>query len=208
MNSAKDFNKKSAELRNRMRAERWRLIDMTNEEIRGGLLWIRQEWEDTQYETNHFRRQMSALEREGSSLNEIDPDGVEIYYASRCYIEALRAWQSTIRYAHDTNRTIYFVQSEGGVIKIGTSKKLSDRPATLEKKHKTRLEILGLRAGTVGAELSIHEKFSDEAIGGEWFNPSPRLLSFIETHTKKPELKHTGRHTGVRKGDASGQAGE
>lgn len=80
---------------------------------------------------------------------------------------------------------IYFVQPiSGGNIKIGNSKYLSDRIASLESTHKCKLHVLGVMDGGLKQERQIHRRFAHAAIGHEWFSPCPALIDFMSRETR------------------------
>ncbi|MDE2104067.1 MAG: GIY-YIG nuclease family protein [Patescibacteria group bacterium] len=80
---------------------------------------------------------------------------------------------------------IYFAQSPStSLIKIGTSKQLSARLASLAASHGEPLVILGVATGSFPDERELHNKFVDIRVSGEWFYPLPHLLAFINQNTK------------------------
>ncbi len=82
---------------------------------------------------------------------------------------------------------IYFVQ-EGfsGSIKIGsTTDNALARIKALQTANSNELRLLGYMPGGAKAEHSLHDRFSEDNIRGEWFNPSLSLLDFIKGNTKK-----------------------
>lgn len=75
---------------------------------------------------------------------------------------------------------IYFLQRSDGAIKIGTTKQIQKRIATLQSRH-GRLEFLGGLPGGYAEEYQIHSQFlaiklPDER---EWFYSDPSLMDFI-----------------------------
>lgn len=76
---------------------------------------------------------------------------------------------------------IYFVQRlDGGPIKIGTTIRLSVRLKQLEATCGHPLKVLGIVDGSFADERALHQRFDYSCVGGEWFQPGPKLLEFIE----------------------------
>jgi hypothetical protein len=80
---------------------------------------------------------------------------------------------------------IYFIRAgEAGAIKIGYTKSDANRRLyELQTSHPEPLRILGIMGGDCEAERSLHRRFAKDHLRGEWFNPSPELLNFIESNT-------------------------
>ena len=78
---------------------------------------------------------------------------------------------------------VYFIQAEeGGPIKIGYTNNLARRLYALRTGHPSRLRVLATIAGDRATEQTTHSAFSEERINGsEWFRPSSRLLSYINS---------------------------
>lgn len=77
---------------------------------------------------------------------------------------------------------IYFTQDSGDFsIKIGfTDKPEPDgRIRTLQTGNPSRLVALFTMPGTKADEDKLHDRFASARIHGEWFRPTPELLSFI-----------------------------
>lgn len=77
---------------------------------------------------------------------------------------------------------LYFLQSgPGGPIKIGfTSRHVSARLAVLQVGNPHPLELLRSVPGNREDERKLHARFASARVTGEWFQPSPELLAFIE----------------------------
>ena len=75
---------------------------------------------------------------------------------------------------------VYFIR-EGvqGPIKIGWSKSPEARIAALQTANPNPLVLLGKIPGPMEEERRIHSIFDRDRIQGEWFRPSPVLLSFV-----------------------------
>lgn len=77
---------------------------------------------------------------------------------------------------------IYFIQGEfGGLIKIGFTSNLSSRFHGLQCSSNTKLKLLASIIGEPDKELELHTKFDNFRKHGEWFEPVPELLDFINS---------------------------
>jgi predicted component of type VI protein secretion system len=75
---------------------------------------------------------------------------------------------------------IYFAQaSEGGPVKIGTSRNPAARIRELSVASATGLRLLTQEEGGRRDELELHRRFADARMHGEWFQPVPELLEYI-----------------------------
>lgn len=75
---------------------------------------------------------------------------------------------------------IYFIQQEGGPVKIGVSNDVEKRLATLQTGSPRLLRLLGSIPGDELLEQEIHHRFSGHRLQGEWFEASPELMAFID----------------------------
>lgn len=76
--------------------------------------------------------------------------------------------------------SVYFMQaSDGGPVKIGSSKNIEQRRKQLESDYKRSLVILRIVEGGRKEEQAIHEQFSHLSLGNELFQPGPDLMEFI-----------------------------
>ncbi len=66
-------------------------------------------------------------------------------------------------------------------IKIGHSRRLRQRVKTLSAEAKVDLRLLATEPGGELVERMRHREFADIRIKGEWFRPSPELLTHIES---------------------------
>ena len=77
-------------------------------------------------------------------------------------------------------RYVYFIQGEsGGLIKIGIAADPLVRLYNMQSGCPVRLVILGCILGGRAEERKLHARFTDERRHFEWFEPTERLLSFI-----------------------------
>lgn len=73
---------------------------------------------------------------------------------------------------------VYFIQSSaGGPIKIGKSTNANRRLANLQTAHAERLLLLGTTQ--IHSEESLHQRFADLRLSGEWFRCDDRLAAWI-----------------------------
>lgn len=83
--------------------------------------------------------------------------------------------------------TVYFFSYENGPIKIGKATNVKARLAGVQTGCPFKLEILGFMCGPENLEKSLHDKFGQWRMNGEWFERNDDLLTFIEEHTYPPE---------------------
>jgi hypothetical protein len=76
---------------------------------------------------------------------------------------------------------VYFVQgANGGPIKIGTTTHLAGRLANLQALNAQKLCVLAtVPCGGHKLERELHDKFKDDRLHGEWFEPSEHLATWI-----------------------------
>lgn len=78
---------------------------------------------------------------------------------------------------------VYFAGDEPTAsIKIGQTTDLARRLGELRSgvsRLRPAFRYLATMPGTVNDELSLHELFDAQALGGEWFSPSDELLALI-----------------------------
>jgi hypothetical protein len=73
---------------------------------------------------------------------------------------------------------VYFVRAgDNGPIKIGFSRNVNARIASLQTAHPERLKLLAVRRGHRDSERDFHARFAHLRLEGEWFLPEPELLS-------------------------------
>jgi hypothetical protein len=76
---------------------------------------------------------------------------------------------------------IYFIQAgEAGPIKIGIAKNVAARRTAHQTSNHEQLHVRADIPGTIVTEAYLHHFYAREHRRGEWFDPSPRLLAFIE----------------------------
>jgi hypothetical protein len=73
---------------------------------------------------------------------------------------------------------LYVIQAgEGGPCKIGISRNPRGRMSKMQSDHHEPLRIIGLFEGDRAEEATIHSRFANERLSGEWFNPHPEILA-------------------------------
>ncbi len=90
---------------------------------------------------------------------------------------------------------IYFVQIvDDGPIKIGYSRKPLRRVRNLQASNPYTLFVVGLLIGNRDIEASLHQRFAEYWIGGDWFRAGARLLKYIDSlNFGRHEIGRTGR---------------
>lgn len=81
---------------------------------------------------------------------------------------------------------VYFIQSQGThTIKIGyTAGQAQNRLKDLQTAHPYQLNLLATLPGDRNHEKSLHQRFAEYRLKGEWFEPHPDLLAFISLLNK------------------------
>lgn len=82
--------------------------------------------------------------------------------------------------------SVYFVTCENsGLIKIGHTKNLKKRLGSLQIGSASKLSLITATTFRPELEKFIHKHLESEHVRGEWFNPSEKTLSVIETLINK-----------------------
>lgn len=85
---------------------------------------------------------------------------------------------------HQEEKQVYFFQGiSGGPIKVGVSHYPEQRRKHL--RYPEELVILATIQGTEKLEGELHSRFASVRLFGEWFEPAPELLEFIECCKEK-----------------------
>ena len=75
---------------------------------------------------------------------------------------------------------LYAIQrGVNGPIKIGIAGDPSGRLAALQTAHDEQLVLLAAWAGGRDEERSLHQRFADARIRGEWFHPTPTVSAYV-----------------------------
>lgn len=85
------------------------------------------------------------------------------------------------------SQSVYFIRADHvGLIKIGIAQDVNQRLATLRTSSPVRLELLAvIRDGGQALEARLHQRFAGARSHGEWFHPTPELLSYIAENGAK-----------------------
>lgn len=82
----------------------------------------------------------------------------------------------------DVDGYVYFIQAGvDGPIKIGWSRQVKSRAATIQSWEPVRLVPLATLRGPVATEQALHRRFGSLRLHGEWFRPDPVLLAYIKS---------------------------
>lgn len=73
---------------------------------------------------------------------------------------------------------VYFIQ-RGKEVKIGTTTNLQKRLSTLQVCSAEKLKVVATFEGGKELETSLHEKFKEDRINGEWFRYSRNIKGFL-----------------------------
>lgn len=94
---------------------------------------------------------------------------------------------------------IYFLQSEtNDRIKIGYTVDIHNRIQGLQTEKKDKLVLLLMVPGNFGYETFLHKMFKQHNIEGEWFNPDPEILEYMD-NLKELDKADTAREIMLRR---------
>ena len=79
----------------------------------------------------------------------------------------------------DGARVVYFLRTVTGHIKIGTTASLDHRMSAMRTAHAEPVVLLAAVRGGHSHEATLHRIFARDRDHGEWFSPSPELLTFV-----------------------------
>lgn len=80
--------------------------------------------------------------------------------------------------AHDdADSYVYFIQEEGGLVKIGVAKDPDRRLKDLRAGNPRELVLLGTMRGGRDVEFELHNTFASYRERGEWFRPTKVLIA-------------------------------
>lgn len=84
-------------------------------------------------------------------------------------------------------RSVYFIRAAAsGLIKIGVAGSPASRLKALQTASPVDLTLIATIPGVGQADESrLHELFAEERVRGEWFQPSARLLAYVEENGVK-----------------------
>lgn len=75
---------------------------------------------------------------------------------------------------------LYFIGSDTGPIKIGSSANPEKRLKALQTSHPYKLRILAIARGEARREGIVHCQFAAHRLEGEWFDRHPDILAEID----------------------------
>lgn len=77
-------------------------------------------------------------------------------------------------------RSVYFIQADNGLIKIGVATSPKERLRTLRTMSPAALRLVLVLPGRgAPGESELHTRFAEHRSHGEWFHPAPELLNYI-----------------------------
>lgn len=86
----------------------------------------------------------------------------------------------------DSAARVYAIRNRGnGCIKIGWAIDPKKRIKELATAHSERLDLLGSVRGGRALEKALHYHFGDHRTNGEWFNPHPDIIAWVEQCLEK-----------------------
>lgn len=82
---------------------------------------------------------------------------------------------------NDKDGKVYFIQAiDGGPIKIGKALDIKRRLKSLQTDHYSELRVIAsIPDGGVALEKTLHDRFKEYRIRGEWFEPADELIKYI-----------------------------
>lgn len=94
-----------------------------------------------------------------------------------------------LRRAGTRPRLVYFIQGiGGGPIKIGVAESPALRLRAMQPHSPVHLQILLEFPGGFTLERELHKTFASSRLHGEWFDPTPQLLSYIDRRSRASTL--------------------
>lgn len=79
---------------------------------------------------------------------------------------------------------VYFISDEDGYIKIGFANNVSSRLKDLQTAARQELRLIATMHGNVSDEKSLHKRFEEDHVRGEWFYPSTELKKYIKENAQ------------------------
>lgn len=131
----------------------------------------------------HAHEQMALNRQLGEQQKEFDRERARL----RAQYEAdiVRAVEA----ARAESSVVYYVRRDSdGLIKIGTSRTLAKRLATL-KRESGSLRLIATVGGAHREENALHRQFAELRAEGEWFRPELPLLEHVYALMKKCPLE-------------------
>ncbi len=85
-----------------------------------------------------------------------------------------------------TVRWVYFIGDGMGHVKIGFSVNVGMRLRELQSANPLPLTVLAVLKGGCELESSLHQRFAEHRLQGEWFRLTPEIADYVST-IPKPE---------------------
>ena len=117
-----------------------------------------------------------------------DPQAVAYKHVRDAFLKAEQVRHrdiESVRRAAADERTsrggevVYFLLSEDGKVKIGTSAHLEKRMEALQTASSTKLTLLLTIPGSVELETDLHRLFKTYHLSGEWFTYTDEIRHFV-----------------------------
>ena len=74
---------------------------------------------------------------------------------------------------------VYFIADEDGYIKIGHARDVNSRLQSLQTASRQALRVVASTPGSISDEKTLHAKFADAHVRGEWFRATADLMAYI-----------------------------
>jgi hypothetical protein len=109
-----------------------------------------------------------------------DEDAADWDSSVREYLEA-RPDGAVASRAEGPNAVVYVLRgANDGLVKIGTTTDLSGRLRAIRSMSAVPIELLCVFPGDASVEKQAHMKFREHRRHGEWFQPAPDLMAWVE----------------------------
>ena len=106
-------------------------------------------------------------------------------YVSEEHVRKAEEWAQRLAEEADKancEELVYFIAPEqGGPVKIGITKDIRKRFATIQSHSPYKLDIISVAPGGRELESHLHTMFFRERLHGEWFEPSERVMWMADT---------------------------
>lgn len=88
--------------------------------------------------------------------------------------------------------TVYFIRRKNdpqGLIKIGFTRNVNARVASLSTATPGGVELLACREGGASLEHELHRRLGEHLVDREWFKPSEAVLAEVELALQSPDIQ-------------------
>lgn len=100
--------------------------------------------------------------------------------------EAMASAASRRKRDHPELNNVYFIEATSGRIKIGVAGSVKQRMVSIQNAHDGRLKLMASMPGGYEMERQLHRRFASARVSGEWFEPTPELLAYIDGVLQMP----------------------